>query len=320
MGAFSLIVVINLLNRFMISRKANWRSVNYLTAAIFHRPYRANFLRVPKEKLAQRHRNLKLLTTSGASGVGLSAAWFSDVKSEETKMADASTPEGALKQADEYHQANEFQKVYDTLLLHKSEISNCEVQWKLARAARDLAQLKATSKERKKELTYEGLECAENAVKADEKSFAAHKWKGILLSEVGDYEGNKKKIENAYVIRDEFLRASELNPEDATSYFLLGEWCYNVSDMSWMLRQAAKAIFGTPPSSTFDEALKNYLKAEQVSPGFYVGNYVSLGKTYLKLKNKEEAKKWLQKGAEFERESEKDDVLIEEAKALLKTI
>ena len=88
-------------------------------------------------------------------------------------------------------------------------------------------------------------------------------WKGILLSDVGDYEGSKKKIQNAYIIRDEFVKASELNPNDALCYFLLGEWCYTVSDMSWMLRQAAKAIFGTPPSSTFEEALKHFLKAEE---------------------------------------------------------
>ena len=44
-----------------------------------------------------------------------------------------------------------------------------------------------------------------------------------------------------------------------------------------------------------------------VNSGFYVGNLVSLGKTYLKLKNKEEAKKWFQKATEYPSENEKDD-------------
>ena len=45
-----------------------------------------------------------------------------------------------------------------------------------------------------------------------------------MLSEVGDYEGIKKKIENGYLIRDEFTKASELNPNDALCYFLLGRF------------------------------------------------------------------------------------------------
>ncbi|XP_063720773.1 regulator of microtubule dynamics protein 1-like [Symsagittifera roscoffensis] len=226
----------------------------------------------------------------------------------------------AIKEADGYYDQNDFQKVYDTLVKHKSDTSNCELQWKIARAARDLSCLSSTSKERKKELTYEGLECAQNAVNSDDSNFSAHKWKGIMLSEVGDYEGIKKKIENGYLIRDEFTKASELNPNDALCYFLLGEWSYFVSDMGWTQRQAAKVFFGTPPSSSFEEALKNFLKAEEVNSGFYVGNYVSLGKTYLKLKKKEEAKKWFQKAAEYPSENEKDDQSIAEAKKLLATL
>ena len=47
-----------------------------------------------------------------------------------------------------------------------------------------------------------------------------------------------------------------------------------------------------------------------MNSGFYVGNYVSLGKTYLKLKKKEEAKKWFQKAAEYPSENEKDDQVL----------
>ena len=44
-----------------------------------------------------------------------------------------------------------------------------------------------------------------------------------------------------------------------------------------------------------------------VNSGFYVGTYVSLGKTYLKMKNKEDAKKWLTKAVNYKSENEKDD-------------
>ncbi|XP_063722319.1 uncharacterized protein LOC134848738 [Symsagittifera roscoffensis] len=110
---------------------------------------------------------------SGVCGIAASAAWFTS-KSAEVKMSENSTAV-AIKEADGYYDQNDFQKVYDTLVKHKSDTSNCELQWKIARAARDLSCLSSTSKERKKELTYEGLECAQNAVNSDDSNFSAHK-------------------------------------------------------------------------------------------------------------------------------------------------
>lgn len=49
-------------------------------------------------------------------------------------------------------------------------------------------------------------------------------WYAILLDIVGGYEGTKKRIENAYVVKEHFQKANELNPEDATSLHTLGFW------------------------------------------------------------------------------------------------
>lgn len=77
-------------------------------------------------------------------------------------------------------------------------------------------------------------------------------WYAICLSDIGDYEGIKVKIGNSYIIRDHlevkgyfdlqfiyrnktqwiclllsrlFLqKAIELNPRDATSFYILGFW------------------------------------------------------------------------------------------------
>ena len=81
----------------------------------------------------------------------------------------------ALQDADVFYKNNKFQEVYDTLAKLKDQTSHCELQWKLARAARDLSQLSATSNDQKKELIYSGLQFAENAVAANDQNFAAHK-------------------------------------------------------------------------------------------------------------------------------------------------
>jgi hypothetical protein len=103
------------------------------------------------------------------------------------------------------------------------------------------------------------------------------------------------QIANAFIIKDHFTQATTLNPNDALSWSLMGRWAYSVASIGWFERQAASLLFATPPSATYEEALEHFLHAEQVSPGFSVGNALQLGKTYIALSNTAEARKWLQR-------------------------
>ena len=81
--------------------------------------------------------------------------------------------ENDLKTADELYDSNETQRTYDLLLKHK-DAQNAEVEWRLARACRVLAENSQDS-ERKKALTYETLDHAKLALSLDDKNFACHK-------------------------------------------------------------------------------------------------------------------------------------------------
>ncbi|XP_056439710.1 regulator of microtubule dynamics protein 1-like [Gadus chalcogrammus] len=124
-------------------------------------------------------------------------------------------------------------------------------------------------------------------------------WYGILLSDLGDYMGTKHKLEKSLVIRKHLERAKELNPNDPTTVYILGYWCFSFAELSWSLRKLAPVIFGTPPTSSYEEALEFFLKAEEVKPGFYSKNLLMLGKTYLALKDKENAHLWLTKARDY---------------------
>ncbi|XP_050797168.1 regulator of microtubule dynamics protein 1 isoform X4 [Gopherus flavomarginatus] len=129
--------------------------------------------------------------------------------------------EEIIEQADYLYGSGETKKLYQLLTQHKNS-EDAEILWRLARASRDLAQLSSTSAEEKKQLVYEALEYAKKALEKNELSFAVHKWYAICISDVGDYEGIKTKIANAYVIKEHFQKAIELNPKDATSIHLMG--------------------------------------------------------------------------------------------------
>nr|XP_036851545.1 regulator of microtubule dynamics protein 1 isoform X2 [Manis javanica] len=140
--------------------------------------------------------------------------------------------EEILEQADYLYESGETEKLYQLLTQYK-ESEDAELLWRLARASRDIAQLSGTSEEEKKLLVSEALEYAKRALEKNESSFAAHK------------------------------KAIELNPKDATSIHLMGIWCYTFAEMPWYQRRIAKMLFATPPSSTYEEALGYFHRAEQ---------------------------------------------------------
>lgn len=104
--------------------------------------------------------------------------WFGVSKPQELSASTESTNkmsviESDLKTADELYNSSETQKAYDLLIKHE-DVQNAEVEWRLARACRVLAE-KNTDTEEKRALTYESLEHAKLALSLDDKNFACHK-------------------------------------------------------------------------------------------------------------------------------------------------
>jgi len=112
----------------------------------------------------------------------------------------------------------------------------------------------------------------------------------------------------------------ELKPGDALMFYMLGCWCYEVSNMAWYQRKIASLVFGEPPTSSFEEALTYLENAEKADPNFYSLNLLMLGKTYLKLNRKEDAVKYLKKADEYPAKNDEDQKAKQEAQKILNNI
>uniref|UniRef100_A0A3B3HP50 Regulator of microtubule dynamics protein 1 n=1 Tax=Oryzias latipes TaxID=8090 RepID=A0A3B3HP50_ORYLA len=203
-----------------------------------------------------------------------------------------------LEQADYLYSCAETEKLYELLVKYKDS-DEAEFLWRLARASRELSFLPDTDPQRKTQLTSEAFEFVKRALERDDTNFAVHKWYAICLSDIGESQGVKAKIGNSFIIREHLEKAIQLNPKDPTSLHILGYWCFAFAELPWYQRKVAAVIFESPPTSTFEEALEFFLKAEEVDPNFYSKNLLMLGKTYMAMKDDQNALLWLTKAKDY---------------------
>lgn len=185
--------------------------------------------------------------------------------------------------------------------------STSDIKWRQARA---MYKLSKVDSKRKDELIRRGFALVEEALKINDQDFAVHKWYAILLDANAELDGIKARVSQLETVKHHMIRAVELNPDDPTSWHLLGNFAYGLADMPWYQRKVVSAIFATPPTGndlqlfyflnfkykryffvgTYEEALENLLKAEEKKPNFYSMNLLLIAKCYQNLKNNEKAK------------------------------
>ncbi|NWR28919.1 RMD2 protein, partial [Tachuris rubrigastra] len=201
------------------------------------------------------------------------------VKSEEEELFNF------LQQVDNLHKGSEDDKKegFRLLLEKDNKYENCaEFLWRLARAYGDLFEMTSDAEEKRKYFS-------------NERNLQFNKWEhlfAIMCGYMSQFESVQNKIRNGYLFKEHLDKAIELKPQDPFLYYLNGRWCYSVAQLSWIEKKVATALFGTPPTSTVEEALQNFLKAEEMRPGYSKCNYVYLAKCYKDLGQKNNALKY----------------------------
>lgn len=222
-----------------------------------------------------------------------------------------------LIKADTLFDQGDYKGIYELLENYKDS-KDVEVLWRLTRAIYKLSE--AASDVEAQKLTYEGYNLIRTALEIQEDHYAVHKWMSILLNNKSILEGTKAHIRESYNIKKHVQRALELKPGDPTLLYMLGSWCYEISNLTWYQRKLASVMFGELPTSSFEEALTYHENAEKVEPNFYSRNLLMLGKVYLKLNRKEDAIKYLKKAAEFPAKNDEDQQAKQEAQKILNNI
>ncbi|NWI63561.1 RMD3 protein, partial [Todus mexicanus] len=196
------------------------------------------------------------------------------VNEDETQLLlDSSLEEGLgqlLQQADRLHRGSEQEQREGFQLLLNNKLAYAEQKdflWRLARAHSDMYVLTEDVDE-KRSYAAEGKEELEVALQKWDQSAECHQWYAVLCGQFAEHESIQKRIQTGYVFKELIDKAIALKPEDPMSYYLLGRWCYQVSHLGWLEKKTAAALFETPPTATVQDALRNFLRVEELSPGF----------------------------------------------------
>ncbi|NWV16883.1 RMD3 protein, partial [Origma solitaria] len=230
---------------------------------------------------------------------------------ESPLLPDSSLDEGLgqlLEQADRLHRGDERDKREGFQLLLNNKLAyggQQEFLWRLARAHSDMWELTQDADERRSYAT-EGKEELELALQKWDQSAECHQWFAILSGQVSEHESIPKRIQAGYVFKEHIDKAIALKPQDPQLYYLLGRWCYQVAHLGWLEKRTVSALFESPPTATVEDALQNFLRVEELSPGFSKAGRVYIAKCYRDLGNSSAAVLWMNLASELPANTKED--------------
>ncbi|KAM8726741.1 regulator of microtubule dynamics protein 3 [Acanthopagrus schlegelii] len=199
-----------------------------------------------------------------------------------------------LAQSDILHTGDASLKAegFRLLLDNKAEYGDSrEFLWRLARAYSDMYE---STEDKQEKMTYaqQGREEAESALKKKGLNAECHKWFAVLTGLPYQNDSMHSKLKSSHILKEHLDRAIALRDDDPLCFYLLGRWCYEVATLDWLEKKAAAAIFHSAPTTTLHDALENFLKAEELSPGFSKTVRLYIAKCHMELGNISEASNW----------------------------
>ena len=164
---------------------------------------------------------------------------------------------------------------------------------RLARVESELAE-DATGEDRRR-LVAAAIEHAREAVRAASDSAAGHLELAVALGRQALKEGPKTQLSLSREIKSEVDRALGLDPALGRAWHVRALWNRKLASLNLLERAAANTILGgVPKGASMDNAVADLQKAIELEPA-YVNHRLELGRTFLRLKRRAEARRELER-------------------------
>jgi tetratricopeptide (TPR) repeat protein len=157
---------------------------------------------------------------------------------------------------------------------------------------------------------------AARALKINPQSGDANYVMAVAMGYMALVSPPKEKVAAVREIKRYAELCVQYQPNHAGAYHLLGKWHYEVSNLNFAEKAAAKYLFGGIPAATLDESAKYYVQAIKLDPQ-YILFYLDLALTLEDAEYYNEARKTCEKALTFPAKEQDDPVYLAELKKIL---
>lgn len=177
----------------------------------------------------------------------------------------------------------------------------------------------AASKSEKLRLAQLGYDTALEAGGLEPQSAEGRLTVAVAAARLAFYSGPKAKLQLSRVVRREAAEAVRLEPGYALGWHMLGRWNYEICALNPLLKLVAETVYGEMPAASYEEAVRCLGKAAQLDPENALF-LAELGRGYLALGRKAEARRALEKSLALPRRSKDDAGAQKRAEEALREI
>jgi len=160
---------------------------------------------------------------------------------------------------------------------------------------------------------------AEEAIKINPKSSKANYVMAVAKGRIAMISGPKDKVAASRDIKKFADNAVRLDPNNAAAWHVLGKYNYEISNLNFAERGAAKLLFGGLPPGDNRTAIQCYEKCKSLDAAF-ITNLFDLSKSYLQEKQNDKARQLLNQALRVAERQQDDAARKVDCKKLLQEI
>lgn len=158
---------------------------------------------------------------------------------------------------------------------------------------------------------------AEQALKLNANSSRANYVMAVAMGRMAMISGSKDKVAASRDIKKYADHAIKIDPKNSSAWHVLGKYNYEVSNLNFAERGAAKILFGGLPPGDNKTAIKCYEKCKSLD-GTFIMNLLDLGISYHKNDQVEKAKETLKLAVSLHERFQDDASIKASCQKLLK--
>ena len=171
--------------------------------------------------------------------------------------------------------------------------------WKASRVLVDIGlSLPKDQRDRRDSLYAEARQFAERSVRADPNGADGHYMVAVAIGRVALNMGARERVRLAKVIRDEALRATELNPRHDGALHVLGRWNAEIERLPGLTKFFARTFLGASVfrEATWENSEMYFTQAVALEPD-NVYHHLDLAETLVDMEKYPEARTHLERVA-----------------------